>query len=58
MRQTLAMDTLTKRLAGPSTAKAGMDKVDQTKVNDIIFKASEACVLLARRLTVPGEQVL
>jgi hypothetical protein len=35
------METLTKRLAGPSTAKAGMDSVDQSKVNDIIFKASE-----------------
>jgi hypothetical protein len=35
------MDTLTKRLAGPSTAKAGMDTVDQAKVNDIIYKASE-----------------
>lgn len=35
------MDTLTKRLAGPSTAKAGMDKVDQEKVNEVIFKASE-----------------
>jgi hypothetical protein len=36
-----AMDTLTKRLAGPSTGKAGMDTVDQSKVNDIIYKASE-----------------
>lgn len=35
------MDTLTKRLAGPSTGKAGMDTVDQSKVNDIIYKASE-----------------
>jgi DNA polymerase kappa len=35
------MDTLTKRLAGPSTGKAGMDSVDQSKVNDIIYKASE-----------------
>jgi DNA polymerase kappa len=35
------MSTLTKRLAGPSTAKAGMDTVDQAKVNDIIYKASE-----------------
>jgi len=35
------MDTLTKRLAGPSTAKAGMDTVDQSKVNEIIYKASE-----------------
>lgn len=37
----IEMETLTKRLAGPSTAKAGMDSVDQSKVNDIIFKASE-----------------
>jgi hypothetical protein len=37
------MDTLTKRLAGPSTAKAGMDSVDQSKVNDVIFRASEVC---------------
>ena len=36
-------DTLTKRLAGPSTAKAGMDAVDQAKVNDIIYKASMVC---------------
>jgi hypothetical protein len=35
------MSTLTKRLAGPSTAKAGMETVDQAKVNDIIYKASE-----------------
>ena len=35
------MDTLTKRLAGPSTAKAGMEAVDQSKVNDVIYKASE-----------------
>jgi hypothetical protein len=35
------MDTLTKRLAGPSTGKAGQDRVDQSKVNDIIYKASE-----------------
>lgn len=35
------MSTLTKRLAGPSTAKAGMDAVDQSKVNEIIYKASE-----------------
>ena len=35
------MDTLTKRLAGPSTAKAGMETVDQSKVNEIIYKASE-----------------
>jgi hypothetical protein len=35
------MSTLTRRLAGPSTAKAGMDTVDQAKVNDIIYKASE-----------------
>jgi len=35
------MDSLAKRLAGPSTAKAGMDTVDQAKVNDMIFKASE-----------------
>ena len=45
------MDTLTKRLAGPSTAKAGMDTVDQAKVNDIIYKASEvdysACIIIA-----------
>lgn len=38
------MSTLTKRLAGPSTAKAGMDTVDQAKVNDIIYKASEVLV--------------
>jgi len=45
------MDTLTKRLAGPSTAKAGMDKVDQEKVNEVIFKASEvfaACAFMRR----------
>ena len=35
------MSTLTKRLAGPSTAKAGMETVDQARVNDIIYKASE-----------------
>ena|SRR5437762_11710640 len=35
------METLAKRLAGPSTAKAGMETVDQAKVNEIIFKASE-----------------
>ena len=36
------MDSLAKRLAGPSTAKAGMDTVDQAKVNDMIFKASDS----------------
>jgi len=43
-------DTLTKRLAGPSTAKAGMDKVDQNKVNEVIFKASE----VSHRVTLPA----
>lgn len=51
------MSTLTKRLAGPSTAKAGMETVDQAKVNDIIYKASEVdlrprahCQTLLRRV--------
>ena len=48
------MDTLTKRLAGPSTAKAGMETVDQAKVNDIIYKASE--VALASRMYVNPRQ--
>ena len=48
------METLTKRLAGPSTAKAGMDSVDQSKVNDIIFKASEVTPTL-NALTASGQ---
>jgi hypothetical protein len=54
------METLTKRLAGPSTAKAGMDSVDQSKVNEIIFKASEVPGndKLSDVLTASGEQVL
>ena len=49
------MDTLTKRLAGPSTAKAGMDAVDQSKVNEIIYKASEVYDSIASKLTVSGK---
>ena len=44
-------ETLTKRLAGPSTAKAGMDSVDQAKVNEIIYKASEVCFRAVHALT-------
>jgi len=49
------MDTLTKRLAGPSTAKAGMEAVDQSKVNDVIYKASEVWFPRVRLLTVSGK---
>jgi len=53
------MSTLTKRLAGPSTAKAGMDTVDQAKVNDIIYKASEVfSTLECRVLIASGKQIL
>ncbi|ORZ01306.1 hypothetical protein BCR43DRAFT_486727 [Syncephalastrum racemosum] len=34
-------DTLRKRLAGPSTNKAGMDSVDKERVNRIIYEASK-----------------
>ena len=47
------MDTLTKRLAGPSTNKAGMEGVDQSKVNEIIFKASE---VLAQKYSIDSRQ--
>jgi hypothetical protein len=51
------MSTLTKRLAGPSTGKAGMDTVDQSKVNEVIYKASEVrpSIVASRRLTVSGQ---
>lgn len=35
------IDTLRKRLAGPSVAKSGQDGVDQDRVNQIIYDASE-----------------
>lgn len=35
------IDTLRKRLAGPSVAKSGQEGVDQDKVNQIIYDASE-----------------
>jgi hypothetical protein len=49
------MSTLTKRLAGPSTAKAGMETVDQAKVNDIIYKASEVDLRPPRTLSDVAE---
>lgn len=40
-KQEIDLDTLRKRLAGPSVAKPGQDGVDQDKVNHIIYQASE-----------------
>lgn len=39
--QTSVIVTLRKRLAGPSVAKSGQDGVDQDRVNQIIYDASE-----------------
>lgn len=40
-KQEIDIDTLRKRLAGPSVAKPGQDGVDQDRVNQIIYDASE-----------------
>lgn len=40
-KQEIDIDTLRKRLAGPSVAKPGQEGVDQDQVNEIIYKASE-----------------
>ena len=39
--QKIDIDTLRKRLAGPSVAKPGQEGVDQDRVNQIIYEASE-----------------
>ncbi|ORY86088.1 hypothetical protein BCR37DRAFT_376616 [Protomyces lactucae-debilis] len=39
-KQEIDLDTLRKRLAGPSVAKPGQEGVDQDKINQIIYDAS------------------
>jgi DNA polymerase kappa len=39
-KRDIDLDTLRKRLAGPSVAKPGQEGVDQDKINRIIYKAS------------------
>ena len=49
------METLKKRLAGPSTGKAGIVS-DQTHINEVIFKASEVFPITTRfTLITPGK---